>query len=193
MPGFPEGRLWYFDPFAWQFLFAIAVTLGLRRNRTTLRLSSRRWLPRLALVFAVAAALISLSWSLHDAFKGVPELIVLPEKWFDKTMLPPARLLSVLALAVLVGTYVPRDARFLTSRAGWLVVLCGQNSLQVFCLSILLAVLANFVLTLAGYGFLPQLLANVIGVLIMVATGLLLAWFKAGGRLPGAPPRPTPS
>ena len=73
-------------------------------------------------------------------------------------MLPLTRLLSVLALAELVGTYVPRDARFLTSRAGWMIVLCGQNSLQVFCLSILLAVLANFVLNLAGYGFVVQFL-----------------------------------
>ena len=107
--------------------------------------------------------------------------------WFDKTMLPPARLVSVLALAVLVGTYVPRQARLLTSRAGWWIVLCGQNSLQVFCLSILLAVLANFVLNLAGYGLVVQCLVNLGGIVIMFGAGLLLAWFKAGGRLPVAP------
>ena len=33
MPGFPEGRLWYFDPFAWQFLFTIGVCLGFARAR----------------------------------------------------------------------------------------------------------------------------------------------------------------
>lgn len=187
MPGFPEGRLWYFDPFAWQFLFTIAVSLGFTRTKPRGWLSPRRWLPRVAIVFAVIAALVSLSWSLHDAINWVPEYIVLPEKWFDKTMLPPARLLSVLALAVLVGTFVPRDARFLTSRTGWLVVLCGQNSLQVFCLSILLAVLANFALNLAGYGIVVQCLVNLIGLLIMFGAGLLLAWFKAGGRLPAAP------
>jgi hypothetical protein len=187
MPGFPEGRLWFFDPFAWQFLFAIAVTLGIARSKALDWLPSFRFLPRIALAFAVIAALLSLSWSLHDAINWVPEYIVLPEQWFDKTMLPPARLLSVLALAVLVGTYVKRDARFLTSRVGWLIVLCGQNSLQVFCLSILLAVLANFALNLVGYGLALQFLANVIGILIMVAAGLLLAWFKAGGHLPAAP------
>jgi hypothetical protein len=187
MPGFPEGRLWYFDPFAWQFLFAIAVSLGFARARERAWLSSGPWLPRTAILFAVVAALVSLSWTLHDAFSQVPQYVVLPEKWFDKTMLPPARLLSVLALAVLVGTFVPRDARFITSRAGWLVVLCGQNSLQVFCLSILLAVLANFALNLAGYGIVVQCLVNLVGLLIMFGAGLLLAWFKAGGRLPNAP------
>ena len=107
--------------------------------------------------------------------------------WFDKTMLPPARLLSVLALAILVDVFVPRDAAFLTSRTGWLIVLCGQNSLQVFCLSILLAVLANFVLNLAGYGLVVQIVVNMVGVAIMFGAGLLLAWFKAGGRLPASP------
>ena len=97
----------------------------------------------------------------------------------------------MLALAALVGAYVPRDAPFLTSRAGWLVILCGQNSLQVFCLSIFLAVLANFVLNLSGYGFTVQLVVNVAGILIMAGTGLLLAWFKAGGQLPASPRRET--
>jgi hypothetical protein len=141
------------------------------------------------MVFAAVAATVSLSWTLHQAINWVPEYIVLPETWFDKTMLPPARLLSVLALAVLVGTFVPRNARFLTSWASWLVVLCGQSSLEIFCLSILLAVLANFVLNLAGYGLILQGLVNLVGLLIMLGAGLLLAWFKRGGQIPAAPHR----
>lgn len=187
MPGFPEGRLWFFDPFAWQFLFTIAVCMGFSRNKIDAWLPSVRWLPRIALVLAIIAGTISASWSVHEVFPRFPEYVVLPDIWFDKTTLPPIRLLSVLALAVLVGSYVPRDARFLTSRAGWLIVLCGQNSLEVFCLSILLAVLANFVLNLVGYGLAAQPLVILAGLLIMLAFGLVLAWFKAGGRLPAAP------
>ena len=189
MPGFPNGVLWYFDPFAWQFLFAIGLSLGFSHAKESTYLVSGRWLPRIAMVFAAVAATVSLSWTLHQAINWVPEYIVLPETWFDKTMLPPARLLSVLALAVLVGTFVPRNARFLTSWASWLVVLCGQSSLEIFCLSILLAVLANFVLNLAGYGLILQGLVNLVGLLIMLGAGLLLAWFKRGGQIPAAPHR----
>jgi hypothetical protein len=189
MPGYPEGRLWFFDPFAWQFLFTIAASIGFARTKQRVWMPSSSWLPRAALVFVIVAAVISMSWSLHELVNRVPEYIVLPEAWFDKTMLPPARLVSVLALAVLVGYYVPREAPILTSRAGWLVVMCGQNSLQVFCLSILLAVLANFMLNLFGYGLAVQGLVNLAGLLIMIAAGMLLAWFKAGGQLPAAPPR----
>ena len=189
MPGFPRGVLWYFDPFAWQFLFAIGLSLGFSRAKEQTYLVSRGWLPRIAMVFAAGAAAISLSWTLHEAINSVPQYIVLPETWFDKTMLPPARLLSVVALAVLVGTYVPRNAAFLMSRLGWLVVLCGQSSLEIFCLSILLAVLANFVLNLEGYGLIGQGIVNLVGLLIMLGVGLLLAWFKEGGRIPAAPRR----
>ena len=187
MPGFPEGRWWFFNPFAWQFLFAIAVSLGYARTKGARYLPSTRWLPVAALVFSLIAGVIVLSWSLHEASSRFPQYIVLPDTWFQKTMLPPARLLSVLALAVMADAYVPRDARFITSRLGWLVVLCGQNSLQVFCLSILLAVLANFVLNLAGYGLIMQCVVNVAGLLIMMGAGVGLAWFKAGGQLPDAP------
>jgi hypothetical protein len=187
MPGYPEGRLWYFDPFAWQFLFAIGVSLGFARTQQRDWMPSSPWLPRTALVFAIVAGIISMSWSLHELVNRIPEYIVLPEVWFDKTMLPPARLLSVLSLAILVAYYVPRQAPLLTSRAGWIIVMCGQNSLQVFCLSILLAVLANFILNLVGYGLAVQVLVNLAGLLIMFGAGMFLAWFKAGGRLPAAP------
>jgi hypothetical protein len=51
----------------------------------------------------------------------------------------------------------------------------------------LLAVMANFVLSLAGYGFLIQIAVNIAGLVIMAGVGLLLAWFRAGGHLPAAP------
>jgi hypothetical protein len=185
LPGFPAGRLWYFNPLAWQFLFIIAACLGF--SRVSDHRTPPRWLRIAAMLFAMAAAAISASWSLHDAIPQVPQIVFLPETWFDKTMLPPARLISVLALAVIVAGYFPRDAGFMTSPVGWVVVLCGQNSLELFCLSILLAVMANFILSLAGYGLFVQIAVNVAGIGIMAAVGLLLAWFRAGGHLPVSP------
>jgi hypothetical protein len=187
MPGFPEGQYWYFNPFAWQFLFVIAACLGFTRASGRDHARPPRWARIAALTFVVIAAVISASWSLHEGINRIPQFIVLPETWFAKTMLPPARLVSVLALALVVASYCPRDARFLTARASWIVVLCGQNSLEVFCLSILLAVLSNFVLSLAGYGFLIQIVVNLSGLAIMACVGLLLAWFRAGGHLPASP------
>ncbi len=189
LPGFPEGRLWFFNPLSWQFLFTIGVALGFLRSRGAQDVGSKPWLPVVAAVVVVAAGALQFAWTLHEPFNLIPYYLPLPDSWLDKTMLPPARLISLLALAVVVGAYIPRDARFMRSAAGWTVVLCGQNSLEVFCLGILLSVLANFVLSLAGYGLFDQFLVNLGGLAIMAAFGLLLAWFKAGGRLPAAPRR----
>jgi hypothetical protein len=183
LPGFPEDKVWYFDPFSWQFLFAIAVGLGFARGR----LPWPVWLPKAALAFAAVAAVMMLIMTAHEMVPGFPAVINLPDSWFDKPMLPPLRLLSILALATLVAQWVPRDGRFFTSRTAWWLVLCGQNSLEVFCLSVVLAVMANFILTLAGYGIGAQLGVNLLGLMVMIGFGLLLAWFKAGGHLPASP------
>ena len=183
MPGFPDGRLWYFNPFAWQFLFAIAVALGFLRENVPWP----RGLTTASLVFAAVACLISVDWALNAAFPSFPNWFSLPSAWFDKTSLPPLRIISILALAVLVAHRVPRDARWFSSRAGWPVVICGQHSLEVFCLTIVLAVLANFVLSLSGYSLLSQLSVNVAGLMIMVLFALLLTWFRSGGQWPKRP------
>lgn len=187
MPGFPEGRHWYFNPFAWQLLFVIAAGLGFSDAAGRRVIPRRTWIVALAVGIVVVAATVRFSWTLHEVFPRIPLFIRLPEVWFGKTDLPPARLLSILALALVVSHFTPRDAAFMTSRAGWLVVLCGQNSLIVFCLTIVLDVLANLVLSLTGGMFAMQLLVNAVGVLIMLGVGVPLAWFKAGGKIPTRP------
>ncbi len=187
MPGFPAGHHWYFNPFAWQFLFVAAATLGFLQTRNA---PVARWTERLvipAVAFALAAAAVRLSWMVHEVVPAMPAYIHLPAVWFEKTDLRLPRLISLFALVLVTARFVPRDARFLSSRLGWLIVLTGQNSLYVFCLTILLDVGASFVISLTDGAILPLLAVNAAGVLIMFGMGLLLAWFKAGGRLPRRP------
>ncbi len=184
MPGFPAGRLWFFDPFAWQFLFAIAASMGFAYARGGVLVRLPRWAPVAASIFAVVAAVLSANWNLHDAVPWIPVLVTLPDAWFEKTLLPPARVASILALAIAVGAYIPRDGRFMLSPLGRLAIICGQNSLHVFCLGILMSALANAVLNVVGHGLAAQLAANVAGIAAMIAMGLGLAWFKAGGHMP---------
>lgn len=188
MPGFPEGHHWYFNPFAWQFLFVVAAVLGVVNASRPDALHWVRWLVAPAVAFAIVAAVLRMSWMVHEVFPSVPLYVHLPASWFEKTDLRLPRLLSMLALVLVTARFIAPDARFMTSRAGWIIVLIGQNSLYVFCLTILLSVAATFIISLTGGAVLPLLAVNVGGVLIMFAMGLLLAWFKEGGRLP---PRPT--
>lgn len=189
LPGYPADRQWYFNPLAWQFLFVLAAYFGFRQARGLPALPVAQGLLPVAAVFAAAGALIQSTTMLQMIFGWHVRLVVLPLWAVDKTPLPPLRLLSMLALAYLVGRLVPRDARFLTSRCGWLVVLCGQKSLYIFCASILLSVLGNVVLTSVNGRLAMQLAVNLAGLLLMAALGLLLSWYSGGGRLPARPRR----
>jgi hypothetical protein len=91
--------------------------------------------PAAAVIFA-AAFLIKLSWTLHGVWDTFPGLL-LKQLWpINKNNLSPLRLVPFYALVVLVVTYVPRDARFLRNAAARPWVLCGQQSLEIFCLGI---------------------------------------------------------
>ena len=191
LPGQTEGDTWFFNPFAWQFLFVIAACLGFaqaRGDRLTPRLGGRgRWLLWAAAVVVLAGCAIQVSWSLHQWNPRIPGILFHTLFPIHKTLLPPIRLASILAMAVLVGMLVRRDAPFMTSRWGWPVVLCGQNSLHVFCLGILLSLLGNIVLTFVSKTWMVLAAVNLGGVAIMIGLGLLSAWFDGGGKLPARP------
>ena len=190
MPGNTDSDGWYFNPFAWQFLFVIGACLGYAQATGRRMPRTGRW-PRAlfmaAILIAGAALVIQLSWTLHEYDPRIPGFLMQTLWPLDKSTLAPLRLLSILALAVLVARLIPRDAPFMTSRLGWIVVLCGQNSLHVFCLSILLSLLGNILLTFVSRTWWTLTVVNGGGILIMMGLGLLTAWYGADGHLPRRP------
>jgi hypothetical protein len=189
LPGNEDTNGWYFDPFAWQFLFVIGGCLGYAQVRGMALPTwvSWRWLIRIAGAITLVGLVLQVSWSLHELYPPVPG-ILMRELWpVDKTTLNPLRIVNILALAVLVAAFVPRSARFITGRLAWPIVLCGQNSLNVFCFSILLSLLGNIVLTFGSWTYLNVLAVNLVGVLSMIGLGLLNAWYGAGGTFPRRP------
>lgn len=189
LPGNTDSDGWYFNPFAWQFLFVIGALFGDAQaaGRASLPRRGRRWIIGGAIAIAAAALLVQLSWTLHQLDSRIPG-ILFQQLWpIDKSRLPLLRIASILAIAVLAGRFVARDAPFMTGRVGWVVVLCGQNSLNVFCLSILLSLMGNIALTFLSKTWLVYLGVNLGGVAMMIAFGLLCAWFGNAGHLPAQP------
>jgi len=191
MPGNLDSDGWYFNPFAWQFLFVISASLGLPQAQSWQRFWSQgrvgRWVLAAAATFAVAGLFIQVSWTLHVLYPRIPGILFHALWPIDKSALAPLRILSILSLVVLAQRLVPRGAGWLTSRVGWLVVLCGQNSLNIFCLSILLSLSGNILLTFVSRTWWIYGAINLAGILLMVGLGLLTAWYGAGGHLPRRP------
>ena len=187
MPGYPDGRFWYFNPFAWQLLFVIAAIFGFAAAQGRKLIPANRWLLWGCIAFVAVGAVIQITWTLREMTGWFPALFYRQLWPISKSNLPLIRLISMLAIVVVISRYVPVNARFLTSRLGWLAVICGQNSLEIFCLSVLLSVLGNMAQSIYGTGLPIQIAINLTGIAIMMNLGLLMAWFDGGGKLP---PRP---
>ncbi len=119
--------------------------------------------------------------AVYDPFPPVL-LQVLWRPAIDKTNLSPVRLVNFLALAIVVISVVPRESAFLKGAIARPIVLCGQNSLYIFCLGILLAVLGHFVLAEITDRIPVQLLVNAAGVILMIFSAFIIAWYKKASR-----------
>ncbi len=184
VPAYPEGHVWYFNPLAWQFLFVAGAVLGNRATQGGISTDLlNRAYPVAAEVFAAALA-VKLSWTLHGIWDSFPGLFLKALWPVNKNNLSPLRLLPFFALVLLVATHVPRDARFLARKAARPLVLCGQQSLEIFCLSILLSALGHFILAEYDSAIAMQLAVNAAGIATMVLTAKMIDWYKAMDRMP---------
>ena len=144
LTAYPEG-VWFFNPFAWQLLFVFGAWCALGgAERLTVLLNSRVTLG-IAIAYLLVAFFIALSWHItacsHALVPAWLEEVIYP---IDKTNLDVLRFAHFLALAVVTVWFIPRTWPPLTSRAFYPAILCGQHSLEIFCLGVFLAFAGHF-------------------------------------------------
>ncbi len=175
------GEGWFFNPFAWQFLFMLgAIFAYAPPARPRLR-----W-PIDVLAVGVLAAGVVVIWGIDvhpRILASMPAPVIRFVITEDKTGLHPFRLLSILSLTWLIVRSVPVDASWLRSRLAAPLVLLGQNSLPVFCSGIFFGFIARLGLE-ADDGVAMQIAVNLLGTLAMIAVAGLAAWYRSKGRAP---------
>jgi hypothetical protein len=191
IPSYPSGS-WYFNPFAWQLLFVFGAWCalgGARRLTPALRSPITLWI---AVAYLIIAFAITLTWHFPRWSYLVPRWL---SEWMypiDKTNLDVLRFAHFLALAAVTVRFVPVDWPAL--RSNWLrpAILCGQHSLEIFCLGVFLSFAAHFVIVEVYAGLVMQAVMSVVGILVMVGTAALISWYKrTEGRAAGSPKRPS--
>jgi hypothetical protein len=190
LPAYPNGD-WVFNPFAWQLLFVFGAWCGLGGAKRLAPLIRSRATLVLAIVYLVFAGAIALTWYIPGAERFVPKWL---EDWMypiDKTNLDVLRFAHFVALALLTVRLVPQQWAFLHSI--WLrpAILCGQHSLEIFCLGVFLSFAGHFAMVEINEGVGMQVAVSVLGIVAMVATAALISWYKRiEGRSPGSRPGP---
>lgn len=178
-----EGGVWFFNPLAWQLLFILGGAAALHNQHqqpAKLRPVWRQPLFMIAATYLAVCAVIALSWrwpQVHDAV--MPRQLA---EWLypiSKTNLSPARLLHFLALAYCTAKLLPQG-EWVHSWLARQSCRMGRYSLEVFCVGVLLAPLADMGNALAGDHWSMQVLTALLGVGLMV---LLAAWLDLNKRL----------
>jgi hypothetical protein len=170
VPAWPSSH-WAFNPMAWQLLVVLGAWWMIEGKRVQPWVRSRTALV-LAVPFLLFSLVIALSWRIKPLEALIPQALVLHP--LDKSNLDPLRLLHFLAIAVLAAWLVPRNWRGLTTPVMRGAIHCGQNSLPIYCLGVLLAFLSHMALLDISNGLAMQMALSVSGITAMIATATLL-------------------
>lgn len=169
LPNMLSADGWYFNPFAWQFLFTIgAVSAALLRPA---RAVSPVWrgLRLACLAYLAFGFLETLNW----AHWGLPDLSPLAMDEPSKPLMSPFRLLSILALLTLAFSS-PGFEKLCGRKFMRPLVACGRHSLEVFATGCLLAYASRFLFQFLGTGWPLQAGVNAAGAGATFAVAMML-------------------
>jgi hypothetical protein len=179
----PSGS-WYFNPFAWQLLFFLGAWTALGGARALKPIFRTRTAFWLAIAYLVFAFIVTAAIRAPDLGAVIPHWILQPFDPNDKTNLAPYRVLHFVCLAIVVTRFLPAKSPMLQWPALTPLIKCGQNSLQVFCIGIVLSFCAHAAIETSLNSLWVQIFVGVIGILAMTAGACYWAWYKRHDRAP---------
>lgn len=188
---YPAGQ-WYFNPYCWQVLFVFGAWCamgGARRSMTLINSPITLWLCLGYLLFALVM-------TMAGRFPGLAALF--PEWLFsafnpnDKTNLAPYRFIHFVVIVIMVIRFVPKDWPGLEWKIFDPVIVCGQQSLAVFCVGVFLSFVGHFELSMSSGSVLAQLFVSIAGIAIMTTVAYYISWSKRQDK-PLKPPPAKPA
>jgi hypothetical protein len=173
---------WYFNPFAWQFLVVLGAWWVMAGRARLHSFVTSRPMVALAMAYLLFGLVVALSWSFKPLEVLIPPAMAKLIYPIDKSGLDPLRLLHFLAIAILVARFVPSDWRGLSTPVLRGAVRCGENSLEIYCLGVLLALVARLPLLRISDGVVAQIAVSAAGLLVLVGFATVSTWIGIGSR-----------
>lgn len=174
IPAYPRGVI-YFNPLDWQLLYVMGIWWGMKHAGERPAILGSRPLASLAAIYVLFSFFITLGWHFHSLEAYVPALVVRAIYPIDKGDLDVLRLLHFLALALLCWRLLPCNLPVLRTRLLRPLVQCGEYSLAVYCVGVLLSFAAHAILSTSWNNSVSQTAVSAAGIAIMVGTAAVLA------------------
>lgn len=186
VPNHPYDGGWFFNPFAWQLIFAIGLYCGLARREGGQALPYRPALYGAALAYLFAAFLF-VEFDMWGAERSLhlPLMLV----GFDKTYVSVPRLLHLLAL-VYVFAHAPKRSVFARVGGGNPLTRMGRHSLPVFATGTALALVVQVVKFDEPPRFLLDTALVAGGLAFQFLLAAFLDWWREAQHVAKAGPAP---
>ena len=180
LSAYPDG-LWYFNPFAWQFLFVLGAWCAAGGAERLRGVTESRIVIVAAAICVVVAFFIAMGWHSRSFAAIQPSWLT---QWIidhpiDKTDVHPFRLLHFLAVTLIVLRFVPREWVAWQAPVFRQAILCGQHSLEIFCAGVFLSFAAHVILFEWSLGAVAQVAVSASGIALMICFASLLTWYRS--------------
>jgi len=177
-----DGLGWTFNPFAWQFLYTIGIAVG-HFSKVGFETGVRdryqwAWFT-LAAGFTMFALLAAAPWSASEEGISLFNLYLWPA---EKTFLSPLRVANVVALLYLFAFFVPKQAKFFSTRAASVFLACGRNSLPIYAVGVVLSCAGYVALSETDSTNIISIAVNVLGILTLFMLAFGLDWRRKNAR-----------
>lgn len=179
---YPSGVI-FFNPLNWQLLYVMGIWWGMRPANSRPRILNSQVLAGAAVVYLLLSFFITLSWRFHALEAYVPTVIA---NWIypiEKGDLDLLRLFHFLSLALLCWRLLPGDLPVLSTRLLRPLLQCGEYSLAIYCISVLLSFAAHAILSMGWDNVALQVVVVAAGIATLVAVASLLASIDRTARV----------
>ena len=191
LTAYPAGQ-WYFNPYCWQVLFVFGAWCamgGAKRSGALINSNITLY----ACIGYMLFALVMTMAGRFPTFGGMfPHWLFSAFNPNDKTYLAPYRFIHFVVIVILVIRFVPKDWPGLEWKGFDPIIVCGQQSLAVFCVGVFLSFVGHFELSMSSGSLFAQIFVSVAGIAIMTTVAYYISWSKRQDK-PLKPPPPKPA
>ena len=184
---YPDGY-WYFNPFCWQLLFVFGGWFALGGALESMTLIRSRGLLVLGGAYLAFALVMTMAGRFPEFAGWMPAWLFDTFNPNDKTNLAPYRVIHFIILAFFITRFLPRDWPGLHWPVFKPMIVCGQQSLEVFCFGVFLAVAAHVALVEISNDIWMQIMVSAAGIALMTALAYYRSWSKKVDKKPARPP-----
>jgi hypothetical protein len=175
LPAWPVGEM-YFNPMAWQLLFVFGAWYAYQDTGWLHTILRSRAVLVLAVLFLAFSLAVTLSWQVKALDGFLPEAVSKLIYPIYKGRLAPVRMLHFLSLALVVVRLTPRHWHGLPKPLITALIRCGENSLPMYCLQVLLAFVGFVILTRFSSSLAVQFAISLAGIALMIVAANLLTF-----------------